>query len=465
MYITNFTTLFKTLDNRLINTQLSDIKTIRKIISETLNPINIWFKGEGIYCNTKKPIRFVLNSKSNKNSELYNYINGTIFQVYLKNDILKTKLLCIGFERYDKKIYNDLHHLIKIQNYTIYKIIDGFKINMYYSHYQKKWIMSTENAFEISNLVWKDNVYDDIIKDTILRYKNFNIDELDKTCSYSFILNHPAFNYFDQPKLWKKEYLNDKIDHGFNKSMTLLACNKMINNSFVQQKIINIFGVKTQKEYNISEIIQVNNNTNFDNIDYYNELYKINDYAFEDYVKNNKKNFGYILKSTNSEYPTITMISTLYMEIKKNIYDIKINNKKLERYENIKINRKFKQIENVILYVWFKKRENVFITLFPHHKFYFTKINIIIDNIAIKYCENQFKNINNKYLEFVNTIKDHTYKTIIDYLSVKTSSNINNVYTYDKKVSIEDNFNIIKNILYCSELLDLYSENIFPQEI
>ena len=464
MSIVNFATLFSKIDDKIKDMQLSNIKQIRKCISDILNPINIWFKGESNYGNTKKPIRFILNSKSNKNNELYNFINGTIFHVYPVNNILKTKLLCVGFEKYNKKIYNDLHHLIKIQNYKIYKIIDGFKINMYYSHSQKKWIMSTENAFEISNLVWKDNMYGDIINNTILKYKNFAIEKLDKKCSYSFILNHPAFNYFNQPKLWKKEYIDDiENTHNFNKSMTLLACNKITTNGFTNIQIKSIFGVKAQIEYNINEIIQTDRCDNKSNaINYFNELYKINEYAFEDYVNNNKINFGYILKSINSEYPTITMASSLFIEIKKNIYDIKINNKNLERYENIKINRKFRKIENVILYIWSKKRENIFITLFPHHKFYFNKINTVIDNVVIKYCESNLENIKVDDLIFINSIKNDVYETLIKMIYCKTLHNITSVYEYDKNISIEDNFNIVKNILCNQNLLDLYCENIFP---
>ena len=264
--LNNFEELFALIDNKIKSIPISNLKDIRSNLAAILVPRYIYFKGESDKYENKKSIRFILNSKNNTNNNLYNFINGTIFQIYTNNNITRTKLLCIGFEKYNKKIYNDIHTLISNNTYVLYKIIDGFKINIYYSQCHSRWIFSTEGAFDIGDLTWRGYKYLDVIYDTLSEYPNFNIDKLNKTCSYSFIFKHPAYNIFNQPTIWKEEYFTKPNEYKFDKSVTLLGYNKIIKNDFIKQKNNSIGGIELQKKYNINDIIKIQNK---DNINYF----------------------------------------------------------------------------------------------------------------------------------------------------------------------------------------------------
>lgn len=457
MSITDYKSLFETLDKKLTGIKINNTKDIRKVIADTLNSMGIYFKGENTF-NNNKSIRFVLNSKSKNKSNLYDYINGTIFEVYEHLKTLKTRLLCIGFENYNKKVFHDINKLLELRTYKLYKIMDGFKITIYYSKSKKEWIMATKNAFEITNLIWKGNKYGDVINDVFNQYPEFNVNKLNKNFCYSFIMHHPAFNYFNQPALWKPEYLNNDSEYNFNKSATLLSCFKIVDNYFIKQHINNLYGIVPQVEYTIDEIIHEKK------INYFGKLIENNNAAFYNYIETGKIDFGYILKNNNNKYASIKIESSLYNEIKKFIYDVKIINKNLSHQGNVNYNKNFKQIENIIIYTWCKKKEDIFISLFPNHKHYFDKLNLIINNIALLYCKNNvnIETLTNNDTIFMKSIKEGTnYNEIINYLSVKTHTKINSMYTYNVKQSLETNYNIILNILYSIEFLDIYSYKIF----
>lgn len=462
MSITNFATLFNVIDHKIKNIPITELKKIRSVLTKILVPMKIFYKGESDNYGTKNVIRFILNSDINKNNKLFNYVNGTVFQIYEHGGITKTKLLCIGFERHDKKIYNDIHHLIENHTYKIYKIIDGIKINMYYSEHLGKWVMSSKNAFDVGELVWRGYKYSDIIKDTLKKYNKFNVNKLNKKCSYSFIMNHPAYNMFNQPTIWKKEYFNFPHDHKFNKSMTLLGCNKIIGHDFTIQHMSNLFGIDTQKEYTINEILKCDK---FDeNVNFYVELFKSNENSIDNYIKSKSVNLGYILKSNNSTYNTMTMISALYNEIKKSIYDINVNIKNIAKTENIRYNKKFRMMENVIIYNWYTQRENIFIMLFPNYKSYFDKLNNIIDSVVLKYCKENVINMRNEDKTFIESLKQDENDVIVGYLHKKVLYHINKEFDYDNGISLENNFHIVKNKLRHHDLLDLYAEKIFNIE-
>jgi hypothetical protein len=189
--------------------------------------------------------------------------------------------------------------------YNIYESRDGTCFNMYY--YNDKWIISTVNGYEMNNVKWNNNSYQDIITEclcklsTSLTWEQFT-DGLNKSKCYGFGFKHPDFHPFNESKEKSHDmWFIQSVDLDENSSSYLKSSQESPFDQIQIQKIFN------------------------QSVTSLKELYKIAYNAINDYSINGKICYGFILKSVNCKITTnnsnLFIESSLIKRIRKFWYE------------------------------------------------------------------------------------------------------------------------------------------------
>ena len=92
--------------------------------------------------------------------------------------------------KYKKDILQ--HHL---KNANIIKAHDGTTVTLYY--HNDKWVISTHRGYEVNTFIWfGTKTYEDVLRDVLENYPDFNYDALDKTKCYSIGFKHSEYHPF-----------------------------------------------------------------------------------------------------------------------------------------------------------------------------------------------------------------------------------------------------------------------------
>lgn len=91
----------------------------------------------------------------------------------------------------------------KLNTFSVYRIIDGTAITLYYNGSTAepidvtKWTMSSTNGYDVSNYKWiGPKTYTEAFSDVAAMYPNFSFAKLDPNCSYTIVFRHPDFHQF-----------------------------------------------------------------------------------------------------------------------------------------------------------------------------------------------------------------------------------------------------------------------------
>jgi hypothetical protein len=354
-------------NNRYLLVQKYLISNNVKATGESFENAVKFFFSRGIKCSfDKEPdnrrIIFSFLSGKYKNIDGYSQeCNGLIL------DANTWKILVYPPNTLSHNIDTELCNKLLVQGfYNIYKVEDGTCFNLYY--YKNKWVISTSKGYEMNLVMWnKQYNYQDIITEILKKYNHTwesFCNKLNKNNSYSFGFKHPEFHPFWEGrkdpiiKLWFIQSVNLNLGDKYY----LWANDKKSPIDIPLQEIC------VERVYNLKSL--------------YRKSYE----AYNDYLKNKKCLYGYILRSNN---PTETGLnsnllieSSLMRTLRKSWYDNKIvkfciNNK----YERKKIIPLFAYLDNT--------SKETFLKLFPIYKHLYSIFNnktyVLVDNIFNKH--------------------------------------------------------------------------------
>lgn len=267
-----------------------DVEYIRSFLYKNYIKTHI----EDVDSDKKRMIFMSNKSQSDFNNPITNECNGLIMEY----GINKFKALVIPILKLNnnykkkevKKFYND-------GLYTLHKIIDGTNVNLYY--YNDSWRISTANGYDVTDLVFVNGkTYGYILQELLTENVEFSFDKLVKHKCYSLIFTYTDYHIFKNNK----------------NSVTLIQSVDL--NDFNDKKIMSI-SYTDQIGIPIMESITLERN--IDNL--MNNVY----HAYNNYVKHDTIDFGYILRSKKPQVTKgsshILMESSLMSSIRKSIYN------------------------------------------------------------------------------------------------------------------------------------------------
>ena len=83
--------------------------------------------------------------------------------------------------------------LRNLQDYDIYRALDGTRVTLYYVERLKTWLLATTNSYDARNYKWMGpKTYMELLMECLP--EGFSFDTLDKTAHYSFIFRHCEFH-------------------------------------------------------------------------------------------------------------------------------------------------------------------------------------------------------------------------------------------------------------------------------
>lgn len=301
---------------------------------------------------------------SNKNnSDFSNPIvqecNGLIMELY-KN---KYKALVIPILKfYSGYRKNEVNYLYNEGMYSMYKVIDGTTINLYY--YNNSWRISTANGYDVTNLKFVNNkTYLDVLTELSVKYIDFSFDNLNEDKCYTVIMTYIDYHVFS----------------GNTNCIT-----------FVQSVDLNEFNNNKKMVISYDEDIGFPIQEEVPLFDKITNVYNITYNAYNDYIKDGTINFGYILRSKN---PTrtrgnnhILLESSLMSSIRKLIYNHNIYND-LTKSDFLKqLNISYDKMNINVLQAYLNINTLVkFNKLFPQYNNEIKRINVVIKYIIPKY--------------------------------------------------------------------------------
>jgi hypothetical protein len=373
------------------------IQRIVKMIKDEL-PEDIKLVYE--FANTLRIILSINARRANYQIPLVCQANGIIIEIYEADGILKHKLLVEPTRNFNVNVpHAQIARLMAENEYDIYEIEDGTILNMYW--HNKQWLLSTKNAFDVSNLKWRGYTYREILLDILKNYPDFSFEKLDKSQVYTIGIKHPAFHPFAQPTEW-----NDSASEWIKK---IWICGES-----------ELMGIPIQAKITAALV--------------FTEMLEKSKLAFNKYCDDGDVFLGYILRSRSKKYADVLIESTLWNTIRKFIYQLPFT--KDNNMEN-----NFKNMNYCILLNYFNiKRRHIFELIFPQFSCYFRRYNRIYDELA------------NKIYLILTGDGNRTNDKIMTQLLVRFVPIIKNLYqptnANDKK--------IIKNLLMDIKYIDIF---------
>lgn len=387
------------------NKFLEDVCDFGEIIQymyKTLLPLGIRFKYESLNgIENRELTRVVLVAKESSkhfNTAIVNECSGSILGFY-NHEGWKCKLIT----RPPNCFYTKYKH-VNAADYDVFAAEDGTTITLYWL--EDRWILSTKNGYDVGNLEWRGAKYSDVFMEALKNTApEFDLDQLNKSASYTIGFCHPTHHPF------RKESLVWFI-YGYN-----------------------IDTGEVLKSPGLPEQLKIE-------CDDYTELIYNSEAAYKEYVHKNNINFGYVLrykyphKNIRNRYkPDIFIESSLMSNIRRILYQQKfIKDEKTRRV----VKRQFSHIEYVIwrAYLDISKRK-MLITLFPQY---------------------------NSTLENFDNIIDAAVNNIVEWkpvtpLEESLREYISNKLKLYKKTSLSKD--VIKDIITSPNVIDIYIKHMY----
>lgn len=494
-----------TIKAKMCYEHLSCINKIIKIKEEYKNkPDNVEFENIKSVNDIVVRFKFVLSSykyQADFNNPIIRQANGIILAIEETDLGLTCNVLAVPPNEFNPKFdQTELTKNISKGYYKLYEIQDGTTITMFYdsncvsvntnTKLQKvndvdsivtkktyklgKWIYSTKNSFDVSEIVWRGFNYGKVIDNTLSKY-NFDFNKLDTLKSYTIGFKHPAFHPFNQPAEWQTKDF-DLSDLEKSEKTEKTKTEKTKTEELEESKTEKLEESKTEesKTENESEIKWIKNAWFIHSYDHKNNvknteeniglpLQKVMDSSnlpnifnklsssLKDYINNNKikqymekqnnYNFndaflGLILRSEDenktNNLSDVLLESALWQEIRKLIYQLPyIQNKALRENQE----QNFKNMTYVILdsYTDIKKKQ-LFISVFPQYTTYFKHFDLIINTAVDKI-----------YFEMLSTSKykvnDQSKANYKNNLNIQDETIATEIYKYFNDI-VKNNYQI-----------------------
>ena len=247
--------------------------------------------------------------------------------------------------------------------YHIYKVLDGTCFNLYY--FNDKWVISTAKGYEMNDMKWEKNTYQELITDCLsklsvpMTWEEFTAG-LVKTKCYSLGFKHPNFHRFSENnnsvyKLW----FIQSVDLDENSSQYLWSSDKSPFEN-----------IKSQEFYDKP-------------VGNLKELYHVATNALNNYINTRDVNtkdicYGFILRSVNYEitgyHSDLFIESSLMRTIRKIWYENTI----IDLCHSNKWNKETAITLNMYLD---SNMRDTFINLFPQYSDLFSKYTSTIKDI------------------------------------------------------------------------------------
>ena len=276
------------------------------------------------YLENLKEKEFIVKKKKNLHLVKYPYLRNVFdetWQRYCRGCIIDStnnKILCIPPI---KAILYDESMNFK-QNYKCQPLIDGTMVNMFF--YDEKWIISSRSEIGGNNK-WNHKSIFNMVKDCCDYNKLCNC--LDKTCCYSFVMNHKSI-----------------------RNISNIVTNKL---TLVEQ-------------YNLDTLIHVETFTDVpcDTIQYIPVLNRTVTDIINEFIDSSKNDFNKKGITFKWENKRINILNKKYVEVKKT-FGVNTDNI-LYKFVDIKKNGKL----------------NEYIDLYPEHNDKFTLYSYLYDTLC-----------------------------------------------------------------------------------
>jgi len=447
------------ISNYFINKSEKDIENIRKFLYKNYiktvierteleskdNEYRIMLVGNRFKCDFKNPISFECNGAIIS----YNRQTNEFKTLVVPTELFNSQSLCK--EEINKNIKQNL--------YSLYKVYDGTIVNLYF--YKNSWRISTNKAYDATNLVFMDNkTYNNVLEELFSYYKDFNMSKLNTNKCYTICFKYDKFHTFVE---------NVHLPHQ-NKLVLIQSVDTAIFNN--EKKLIidynDNIGIPVSTQFILHGDHTLKNiyNVLYSEITRYKKYHTGNTY---------EPNYGLILRSHNfnktKEYSNLLLESNLMSKIRNLLYNHSYAKKlnyfdKLINYE-AEVNKKYYNMQDLNNLKMFlvKKDLNVYLLLFPQFKNNMEQYNTFVKLFTKYIIKNYF--IFQKYLNnFSNIIKNIS---IMNSIPPPVEFNVNHnklnkfaLYVCldlkNKKVNlnVQENYDILYDFLHNLLYIDYY---------
>lgn len=373
------------------------IKTVIEDHSEVDNNFRIIFIGHRFKSDFNNPISFECNGLIIDYDRITKLFNLLVIPCELFNSQRLAK--------------TEINRFYKENNYTLHKVYDGTIINLYF--YKDQWRISTNKAYDATNLIFTDNkTYGDIFDELTQYYKEFSYDNLVQTKCYTICFKYSNYHLFIE----NKSSINNKLI--LIQSIDMYVYNKegILNIKYNDNIGLPISGLINTEKDSINDIISDLNT-------------EITRFKQQGHNENYVPNYGIILRSNNfsktKNYSNIFIESNLMAKIRNFIYNHNFI-KKLDFYDKLNtnsvVNKNYYNIINIInLKTFLKGSEiNLYIALFPQYKELLNMYNEVL-KLLTKHIIKHYNSLNKHIISISDIIKNNIK---LD-LELNTQLNIN----------------------------------------
>lgn len=330
---------------------------------------------------------FIANRfKSKFDNPITKECNGSVFYYSRSDNRFYPLVIPTHMFNSQKLVKSNIHNIYKNGGYDVYPVLDGTVVNLY--NYKGEWRISTNKAYDATNLVmYDDKTYMDVFNESLSYNNNIAVktylESLDKNTGFhsiSMCVKNSGFHIFQENFTTFGEHLNNRITiihHYFS---------NIVNNLYKSEKVVMD---SNSVVYSFTSESMKKNSNGFMSWKELNNNITSSIQSFKKY--NNQIGFvpflGVILrsKSENGEYNNILMESNLMSKVRNFIYNFGFS--KNLTYKNILSNNYSTGGEEMVksyynmsclnrLYIFLNRKDvSLFLSLFPHFKKEFAEFN------------------------------------------------------------------------------------------
>jgi hypothetical protein len=255
--------------------------------------------------------------------------------------------------------------------YTIYKIKDGTRVSLWWkpdgssSDNGGQWIISTRKLIFANDVVWRSGkTYWDIFKDVLGAYSKLNLDELDRSRCYNFVMRHPTQHPFTTGSNMPAKELSiisiysmaDERSPVSHPVADFMAKYGLSDQPLYQERVTSIQGLEEACTDSIAT-----------------------------YTRRRTPLFGFILRSNDfsqtKRYSNVMIYSSLFRLIRNIFYDKRllasyVNTEEYALYNNIKVRILITVITND------SSKISLFGSLFPEYIKFIKNVQSVINHIV-----------------------------------------------------------------------------------
>jgi len=202
--------IFALQENAMTSPEGADKLTF-KFLMRLLGPnIRCNYEPNCIGATVEKPGVVILSTQRHVkfHRELERQCNGVVLEYPT------WRILALPPQMFNGSSYKHIDIIKSLHRYNIYEVLDGTTVTLYW--FRDCWKLATVRNYDVGNLKWVGPLtYWEAFKEVAAGYPNFNLDKLNKDCSYTIGFRHSHFHPLaaDPPKMWAiQEYNRVGVD-------------------------------------------------------------------------------------------------------------------------------------------------------------------------------------------------------------------------------------------------------------